>query len=449
MIGRFAAPVLVVILTTVSFDPGWGQTPAEVDTTGAARTPQPAGMESRGSETDPTPPLPSRVRLNLSPAAEQADVDIPSIPFDPAFPAKNALDPHPWRHGDNRFNTWARYNRVEGLAMHMSVDRDLNRKDFFPGFTAAVGYAFAAKRGQYRLSLEQPLVPKNRFTLGASAYRSFLPFFYQDEVLDSGENSASAFFFHRDYWDWYEAEGIRGFLGFYPSPFLHLSVGILSQDETPLSNHADWSVFRQNKNFVVNPAIPEGQFRALDAALTFDSRPKNNDGSSIGRLRWSAVEHFYRVTWERGLPDLDGDFELWRMTADIRNYFRLSSRQKLAIRVLAGTGESKDGLLPHHRRYALGGLGTLRGHNYRELAGDNVALANLEYNFSVGSLGWALFFLDSGVAWDQGKLSDQHIPVDAGAGLRFGDDGLTILVARTVNRSDAEAKLYFRLKESF
>ena len=91
----------------------------------------------------------------------------------------------------------------------------------------------------------------------------------------------------------------------------------------------------------------------------------------------------------------------------------------------------------------------MRGHGFRELRGDKVALANLEYNFAVGSLGWAVFFLDSGVAWDQGAFSDQHIPVDAGAGIRFGDEGLTVLVARTVNRADAEAKLYFRLKESF
>lgn len=447
MIGRFAAIFLFGILAMVPGGVAWGHTPAEGDTTRVAPAPT-AGTESKGPVADPLPPLPDRVRLNLSPSAEQADMDLP--PLYPQTPPSQTWKSERWPDGDHDLRTWARYNRVEGLALHLAVDRHLNRDEFLPGFTAQLGYAFAPKRGQYRLELEQPLAPKHRITVGASAYRNFLPFFYEDEVVSSGENSASAFFLHRDYWDWYEAEGVRGFVGIYPSPWLHLSLGILSQDETALANHADWSVFRQTKDFSVNPAIPKGQFRALDASLTFDSRPKETDGSSLGRSGWGAVEHFYRVRWERGMPGLDGDFELWRVTADLRNYFRLSARQTLAIRVLAGTGESTDGVLPPHRRYALGGLGTLRGHGFRELMGDKVALANLEYNFSVGNLGWALFFLDSGVAWDQGAFSDQHFPVDAGAGFRLGNEGgLTVLIARTVNRADAEAKVYFRLQESF
>ena len=45
-----------------------------------------------------------------------------------------------------------------------------------------------------------------------------------------------------------------------------------------------------------------------------------------------------------------------------------------------------------------GGLGTLRGHNYRDLGGDNLALVNLEYSFDLGGKNRVLVFVDSGTA---------------------------------------------------
>ena len=391
-------------------------------------------------------PPPGRVRLDLtpqSPATALTGVPIPGgLPEEPRIETRT-------ENGQHHATFWGRYNRVEGMALHLSLVRRLTFKDFVPAYRGEIGFAFAADRGQYHLGLEQPVAPRSKITLGAEGYRNFLPFFYQEEALSSEENTASALLLHKDYWDWYEAEGLRGFVGLYPSPFFNLQLGILQQDEASLENNTDWSLFNQRDDFVTNPSIVEGEYRAFQVKMSYDSRPKDWQKDIRPRSSWGGVEYWYRAGWERADGGLGGDFDLWRVDADFRNYFRVSTRQTIATRIFAGTGENNGAPLPPQRRFALGGLGTLRGHNYRSEEGNHAVLANIEYSFSMGNRerATALFFIDSGAAWDVGSLFDQFIPVDVGAGLRLGD--ITMLVATAVNRSDTGAKFFVRFQESF
>jgi hypothetical protein len=395
--------------------------------------------------TDAPPPPPSgRVRLDLTPESSavppNADININSD-MDLDMEAR-------YKNGDHDFTAWGRYNRVEGVAIFAALRRKITHRDFYPGYKAELGFGFAEDRGQYLLGFEQPIAPRGKVTLGADGYRSNLTFFYSKETLSSGENTASGFFLHKDYWDWFQAEGLRGYFGFYPSPFFSIDVGITEQDETSLHNTTDWSLFNQTADFVSNPQIKEGQLRAFNAFAAYDSRPTDWRGKMRPRSAWGGVEYWYRAGWERADGGLGGDFDFWRITADLRTYFRVSSRQVIATRIFAGTGEDSSGLLPPQRRFFLGGLGTLRGQNYRSAQGDNAVMANVEYGFALTRRGKAeaLFFIDSGVAWDEGSLSRQFIPVDVGTGLRAGS--LTILLATQVNRS-SDAKVYIRFQESF
>ncbi|NNF06961.1 MAG: hypothetical protein HKN21_09390, partial [Candidatus Eisenbacteria bacterium] len=51
--------------------------------------------------------------------------------------------------------------------------------------------------------------------------------------------------------------------------------------------------------------------------------------------------------------------------------------------------------------------------------------------------------------WDKGKFSDQAIAVDLGAGVRFGEEGISFLLAKNVNDSDSDIKTILRFQESF
>ncbi|NNF08157.1 MAG: BamA/TamA family outer membrane protein, partial [Candidatus Eisenbacteria bacterium] len=340
-------------------------------------------------------------------------------------------DEHEGYHHLNDFSlgSWIQYNRVEGLALSLFSERGLERDSFLPSYRAGLGYGFASQRGKYHLGFEQPIVPKHKLTLGAHAYRNVESYFLDNDVISDTENSLSALFFHRDYRNWYETEGARAWLGIYPSPFFRTTIGIRTQDEKSLDNKAEWSVWRQRARFGANPAIDEGTFRAYDITMEFD----NHDEYGPQRIR-----HDHKLTWERSEESLDSDFDLWRLTLNSRSNFRLTPRQNLIARVLVGTGSAKHGDLPVQRRFYLGGIGTLRGHNYRDMSGNNAALLNLQYEFEVEGSTRALVLVDAGTAWDKGKFSDQAIAVDLGAGVRFGEEGISFLLAKNVNDSDSD-----------
>lgn len=340
-----------------------------------------------------------------------------------------------------------RYNRVEGLAVSAGLERDLLRGSMLPAYRADFAYAFAARRGQYRILIEQPLLPRHKLTLGATAYRRNDTFFYGDEIISGGENSMSALLLHRDYRDWFETDGGSVWLGVYPSPFLAAHVGVTSRRERSLPVETDWSILRQTARFRPNPEIVEGTYRAYTADLSFDTLPAR-------RPDRRGVEHRHRLSWERSDESLDGDFDSWLAVLDSRTYLRLSPSQSLALRMVWGSGASASetsasGTLPPQRRFVIGGIGTLRGHDFQSLAGDRMALANLEYDFGLVGASRAVVFVDAGSAWDEGTLFDQRIDVDMGAGVRLGEKGVSFYLARNVNRSDSDAKVLVRFQSTF
>ncbi len=414
-----------------------------------------AGMQA--AAPDSLRPAAPPVRLEfLSPDSVSTPEEQPPIRRRITFGGEFA-----WGRGQRTtFRPWMRYNRVQGLALYGEVGRDMEHDGWQPGYHAGFGYGFAARRGWYGLGFEQPLMAGGDLSIGVDAHRSAIPFFYGDEVIGEGENSAATFFLHRDYRDWYEAEGGRLFLAGRPARDLRVSVGMVLEEERSLPQATDWSVFRQKADFRPNPEIPEGDYRGFELSATLDTRPRG-DASRVRspRTSWGAVEHWHRVTYERGGGGLGGDFDLWKATADLRSYLRVSPRQTLSARLLAGMGESRSlawapggssgDQLPIERRYAVGGLGTLRGHNYREFRGNRVALANIEYAFALADNIRTLVFADAGRAWDDGSLMDLRVPVDMGIGFSAGDEGVSVLAARNVNRSDADIKVSVRFQHSF
>jgi len=399
-----------------------------------------APRDSVRTITQPTSEKPERLALTPPPPG-------PLIPH--VEPPKPTMDGATTWMGDQQLKVWARYNRVEGPDLNLAVVRPLKPEGFIPAFRAQFGYAFSPERGQYFAGFEQPVAPHHRVTVGAEAYRSFLPFYYADESLSSGENSASAVLLHRDYWDWYEAEGLRALATFYATRTITVTTAMRKDDESSLRNSNDWAIFNPGEEFPENPSIIDGEYRGYEVSASYDTRPRQEADDISPRSTWPSWTMWHRVSWERGDGGLGGDFNLWRVTGDLRNYFRIAPNQNISTRILAGTGDAAEGILPPERRYEIGGLGTLRGHNYRSIRGDHLALGNVQYAIGVWRRGWALAFLDAGTAWDSGNVFDQHIPIDLGTGVRIGQSGPTFLIAHPINESDGDWHLQFRFQESY
>ena len=149
-------------------------------------------------------------------------------------------------------------------------------------------------------------------------------------------------------------------------------------------------------------------FPFVRAGLVGDSAIYASYGPISGR-RWRLDATY--------APDFDNHGTLFTSLAlDARQYIAVTQRSNLALRLY---GALSDGNQPSI--YSIGGLDTLRGFGYRQLAGDRVFFANVEYRFPlIDLLATPIFafqgirgrvFFDVGGAW----YSDE--------GFQFARDG--------------------------
>ena len=115
----------------------------------------------------------------------------------------------------------------------------------------------------------------------------------------------------------------------------------------------------------------------------------------------------YRFEIERSFPTLGSQLSLTNAIFDFRNYFGIGRRTTIATRLLLGGSFGPDKSL-----FYLGGIDTLRGYNYEDMAGSRLGLFNVEFRipfidvlyfgwpvrWSIGGIG-GLLFADIGGTW--------------------------------------------------
>jgi outer membrane protein assembly factor BamA len=208
-------------------------------------------------------------------------------------------------------------------------------------------------------------------------------------------------------------------------------------------------VFRHKSAWRANPAIDEGRMRSVIVALELDGRDNPSDPRRGG---WLHLET------ETSGPRLRSDFTFTRYQAEARGYLPLTFGMDVRARLLAGT--TGAGTLPYQKEFAVGGISTLRAHNYKYSRGNHVFLANAEY----GLLLWRgrqrsgvrtnvklLAFLDVGQAW-QGPVYDlarRQMAVDAGLGLGLSDGRVRVYGARDLSAQGSGILWTVRLARPF
>jgi outer membrane protein assembly factor BamA len=157
--------------------------------------------------------------------------------------------------------------------------------------------------------------------------------------------------------------------------------------------------------------------------------------------------HDTRDSWRTPRHGWNNQLELWRttgagkfwtVTADMRRYQPLGTRQTFAIGALATLQSGALGVdVPVYLDYTMGGANTIRGYDVETLGkvlfGKNQFISTVEYryslvplrsfklirwSFSLGIQGAA--FVDVGTAWDtQEQLTGDRFRVGYGFGLRL------------------------------
>ena len=200
-------------------------------------------------------------------------------------------------------------------------------------------------------------------------------------------------------------------------------------------------------------SIQEGLTNSFRPILVYDTRDD----------RFNPTEGWFSTaSIENAGGFLGGDYTYRKYDLDLRTYlstdiFDEDKREEtritstinqgvLAMRAVAGFG---DRSLPSFAKYEIGGLGTIRGYDYREFSGDSTLIFNVEYRFPFADNLQGVVFADFGNAWDFGEsISIGGMKFGRGFGIRFDTFIGPISIDYGIGESQ-EGKTYFSIGHTF
>lgn len=368
---------------------------------------------------------------------------------------------------------WVCYNRVDGLTVQGEIfNSQHDWGSAATSFYGGAGYAFASKEFYYRLGLNRFFFPGTPIELGISMYRQLDT---EDAwYITPNENDLNAFLARYDWYDYYRVEGMQAHLRFRPQRWLQLGVRYAQDTEMVAERVTNWSifggdrVFRENEWLTTYDQDPdlreysiadEGEIRRLVYFVRLDL----TSGSSRRPTRGVVVDATLEKAEHQGI-DAGDPFTYERLLIKLEAYQRLSRIDHLALRVRVGSSTVETSYaIPVQHRYYMGGVGSLRGYDFKQFNGNRLFLGTLEYTLGAdGSSpffgGWALtFFYDYGLAWDadpEVEIDKELTPGEAvrsiGAAIApFGWGGMRIEVAKPLDTEEKELTYYIRWSFDF
>jgi hypothetical protein len=335
------------------------------------------------------------------------------------------------------------YNRVDELRAGFSYHAQA-RWRMAPRLGGRLEYATGRRRWFYGGQIEQPLEPGNLIALGFSLTRSTEH--PELHLVGDVENSLALLFGRQDYRDYFEREGMDGYLALRWPGITTLSLhGRNDRYRSLEARRSIRSLFHRNRELRANPPIADGEAHVV--ALRFD------------RVRPGEPGFQHWVELERAGAGLGGDFEYRRLLADVRSLFKLAPSMSFAIRLVGGS--SLGGALPPQRSFTLGGVDGLRAHSFGAFRGEQMALGQAEYTAGIGRFRsgrfdngvFAIVFVDAGHAWTHPDhawdATEQRFAVDGGFGLATAEDNLRVYFAKNLQDPDSDFVISARLKRPF
>ena len=281
-----------------------------------------------------------------------------------------------------------RYDRVQGISLGLGY-RVRAPGLAFTNLYGTVRYGFSDERVTGRLSLVRD-APDGRLTV--SGYRDVVsvdPF----ALAPGFGNSFNALFVAHDNADYALVHGGSAQYETSLRTGLELTLGARYERQTSVDRAAESEVndfLGGTGVFPLNPPVDEGHFGAGFARL-----------SGVGDLRWHATADVLG-----GAGTTTG-----RLYGDLR--YGIGGSRGLTVRLKSGIATSPT--LPQSE-FRLGGIGTVRGHDYGERRGQSFWAAQVDVAPVKGRLRPVLF-VDAGQAGGAESLLSGKVLAGAGVGL--------------------------------
>lgn len=317
------------------------------------------------------------------------------------------------------FGMGGRFDRVEGLTIIPTMSYE-SKYGEYPTLNLEAAYAFTLKRWEYDIRVSQEFGKNWGPKLDGAMYR---------EVQSSDlwlipwqeENSIAAVLFKEDFLDYYWMRGFTGGAGLWYGDNFDFGINYTAAKIATLKRTADKALFGGKKKFRENwsTILPdsqailgmEGDLREIGIGAAYDTRDDKYDATN-GML---ASVHLSQTV------DSDSsDFDYRAIDAEVKWYQPMTHDQTFFVRLRGGFSDDD---LPLFRRYFLGGLGSLRGYDYKEFEGNRYILFNADYiwRFFDSDFGAGLFFDSGKAAFGQDQFESADIKSSVGVSFIISD----------------------------
>jgi outer membrane protein assembly factor BamA len=265
-------------------------------------------------------------------------------------------------------------------------------------------YAVTLKRWEYDFRINHKLGGKIGPYFDFGMYQQAMT---SDEwMFNELENTIAGLFFKEDFHDFYWERGFTGEAGVFVGQDLTARMEYTAARITNLEKTAERAIFGGKKRFRENwsTILPDsaailgmaGDLRELALSTEYDSR---NDKSNPQKGMLGALD------WRRSLTSGSSNFDYQMISGELKMYLPIAQNQNILIRARGGYSDDD---LPLFRRFFLGGVGSLRGYEYKEYEGNRSMLFSSDYvwRFYHTDFGAGIFF-DAGKAAVGGKVFEK------------------------------------------
>jgi hypothetical protein len=201
------------------------------------------------------------------------------------------------------------FNRVEGAYLGIGLSPRI--KTINTSFSLRTGYAFSGKFWQYRFNFATWLSKRRRLSIGGE---------YHDEITrrptivsrSSGNVTYMSLTNKTDPYDYFLEKGVVFWMRTGLVRRTELTVSYRDGQQYSVTNHTEYSLFRETKKYRHNPTIVEGRLRSVSANLKYDSRALYKFKGTVGKV-WSPSFIIASLSAELASPGfIDNDFDFVR-----------------------------------------------------------------------------------------------------------------------------------------
>jgi outer membrane protein assembly factor BamA len=358
------------------------------------------------------------------------------------------------------------FSGVDGFAPSIGMgiavfDHDKFNHAFIAGHAS---YKFASERAGWSLGFERPVFARTRVFVGAELHD--LTASDDQWQLSSLEASLAAVTARRSFRDYYRREGVQLNGAVRVHPHVEAVFAWRNEHNHPLRNESDFSVWNDDERFRPNTQAADGLLNAIVVGASVDGQGFDREsleasyrrhqldtpfGEPLGDLeRGSTPAPMWRIDWTTEIADrsaLGGDFDFSRHIVTGRARLALSEYQVVAARAIGGWS---GGVLPPQRQFAIGGIGSVHGYDFKAQTGDSLALFNVEYE-----IGWrgglkGVGFFDAGRVTNSMALDPRAAtPWLTGVGFGVGVSNCRVEFGYRTDAVPSSLQVFVRLNRSF